>query len=300
VDRSLQDGDLFTAPVYLVFSGILAVERGKFGDVGQYTDKLSEIGEVYDNNFLRVIKCFLRTRLLLQHRKLFEALREVEAGMDLSGSAGQDIFLLSFNGLKANIQVLQGDMEQAEESLERAKQLLEGMQQLVLRKRMVTPVHISSYHLSRFLFDIYSLEKNTRGDDKLVIMQSKQEAGRSGKSALKTAAKCAISRTETFRLMGVYYWLKSRQEKALAWWEKSIRTGRQMDAAPELARTYMEVGKRLMEKKSKFRQCSGFKAPELLQKARQLFEDMEMEWDLHLLDKIESPPGKGEGETKNV
>jgi hypothetical protein len=49
----------------------------------------------------------------------------------------------------------------------------------------------------------------------------------------------------------------------------------------------MEVGKRLMEKKSKFQQLNGIQAEEYLKKARVLFKEMEMEWDLDQLDKIE-------------
>jgi hypothetical protein len=146
-------------------------------------------------------------------------------------------------------------------------------------------VHISSYRLSRFLFDISNLEKSVRGGDKLKMVQFWEDARRSGRKAVKTAEKCAIYRTETFRLRGVYYWLTGRQKKALNWWSKSINTGHQLDAAPELARTYMEIGKRLSEKKSKYRQWKSVTAAEYLKNARRLFEGMGIEWDLRLLDR---------------
>ncbi len=293
VDICLQDGDQFTAPSHLLFSSILAVEQGKFDAVRVYTDKLFEIGEVYENDFARVLGHLMRTKFLLQKRRLFDAFQEVEEGIALSIRVEQDILLLNFYGLKANILVLQGDMEGAEEVLRRTGQL-------VLREETVPPPHLGNFHLSHFLFDIYGLEKNIRGRDKIKTMQSWKDARRSGRDAKKTASKCAIYRTEAYKLKGLYYWLTGRQKKALTWWGKSIRSGQQLDAGPELARTYMEVGKRLMEKKSKFRQWNGINAPQYLKKARRLFEDMEMEWDLQLLDKIESPAEKGEGERENV
>jgi hypothetical protein len=146
-------------------------------------------------------------------------------------------------------------------------------------------VHIVGYRLSRFLFHLESLEKHIRAGDKLNIMQSWEDARKSAKDALETAAKCALYRTEIFKLMGRYYWLTGRQKKALAWWGKSIDTGQRLNAAPELARTYMEVGKRMPEKKSKYRRWNGMNAPQLLHRARRLMQDMEMEWDLQLLDK---------------
>lgn len=278
VTKSLEEGDFFIGPLHLLINGVLALEKGNPGAAWEYIVRLQEIAAVYGNDFVLVLKHLLEVRLLLQRRQLFEALREIEAGIALSGRVGQDIFLLNFYGFKANIQVLQGDMEGAAESLDRVKQL-------PAYGKRVTPVHISSFRLSRFLFDLYSLEKNIREGDKLNIMQSWEDARRSGKEAAQTAAKCAIYRTETLRLLGVYYWLTGRQKKALAWWTKSMETGQRLGAALELARTFHEVGRRLMEKKSKFNQCHGMTPPEFLEKARALFENMELEQDLQLMEK---------------
>ncbi|MCX6582608.1 MAG: hypothetical protein NT166_20740 [Candidatus Aminicenantes bacterium] len=173
-----------------------------------------------------MIQLFHYNALVLQRRKLFEALRVVDAGIALSGKVGQDIFLLNFYGFKANIQVLQGDIGRAAESLGQVKQLLS-------REKRVTPAHISSYRLSCFLFDVYSLGKNFREGDKLNIMQSWEVARRSGKAAVKTIAKCAIYRTETFRLMGVYYWLTGRHLRywGNSWNRSLFRSGREPTSA---------------------------------------------------------------------
>jgi hypothetical protein len=91
-----------------------------------------------------------------------------------------------------------------------------------------------------------------------------------------------------FKLLGVYYWLTGKQKKALAWWNKSITIGQHLGARLELARTYMEIGTRLIEKKSKFKQLNQIQAGEYLEKARALFKQMELEWDLQELEKISS------------
>ena len=124
------------------------------------------------------------------------------------------------------------------------------------------------------------------GQDAMEIIQSRKKARRSGKAAVKNSMKFAGDRTEVFKLMGVYYWIIGKQKKALIWWNKSINVGEQLGAHPELARTYMEVGKRLREQKSKYEQLNGIQAEEYLGKARALFQEMELEWDLEQLDKI--------------
>lgn len=48
----------------------------------------------------------------------------------------------------------------------------------------------------------------------------------------------------------------------------------------------MEIGKRLLEEKSKYRELNGISAEEYLGKARAMFAEMDIQWDLDELDKI--------------
>jgi sec-independent protein translocase protein TatA len=46
------------------------------------------------------------------------------------------------------------------------------------------------------------------------------------------------------------------------------------------------LGKRFLEEKSTFKELNGIKAEEYLQKARTMFQEMDLQWDLDELDKI--------------
>ena len=98
--------------------------------------------------------------------------------------------------------------------------------------------------------------------------------------------KTAPGRTEAYKLMGTYFWLIGKQRKALAWWKRSIKEGERLGARPELCRTYMEVGKRLMESQSKYRELNGLGGEDYLNKARTMFQDMGLQWDLDELERI--------------
>jgi len=93
-------------------------------------------------------------------------------------------------------------------------------------------------------------------------------------------------RSKVYRLMGEYHWLIGKQKKALKWWDKSIKTGEAMGARPDLSRTYFEVGKRLLEPGSKYKTLNGITAEEYLDKAKSMFEEMDLKWDLDELDKV--------------
>ena len=55
---------------------------------------------------------------------------------------------------------------------------------------------------------------------------------------------------------------------------------------PELARTYMEIGKRLMEKKSKFNEIDGREYKWYLAESEKIFRKLNLEWDIEELSKL--------------
>ena len=84
-------------------------------------------------------------------------------------------------------------------------------------------------------------------------------------------------------MMGDYFWLNQNAKQALKWWRKSIREGQRLGARLELARTYFEVGRRLLDDRSPYASLDGTEAPAYLKKARTAFESMGLERDLDKL-----------------
>ncbi|MFC2155522.1 serine/threonine-protein kinase PknK [Acidobacteriota bacterium] len=275
ININLQRGDLFTTSGYLFFCGIIKTGQGSFSGARIYIEKLAEIAETFVSDQARLFKYALNARYLLKRRKLFDALQEVEAGLSLADLTGHKPELLSFTGIKAHIRILQGNMDRAEKTVLRANRLASQHQ-------LSAPLHCGSFHLSRFLFYLRRLEIKAPSGEKARA----KEAHRFGQAALKTAAKNAPYLTETQRLVGTYHWLCGKRKKALSCWGKSIKTGEQLGDRPELARTYMEVGRRLRERHSPIKRLGGISAGEYLQRAWSFFKEMDLQWDLDQLEKI--------------
>ena len=89
--------------------------------------------------------------------------------------------------------------------------------------------------------------------------------------------------------MGRYCWFTDDQGEALKWWKNSIKEGERIGAKLELSRTYFEIGKRFHEKKSKYNALNGINADEYLEKARNIFEELNLVWDLDQLGRISIP-----------
>jgi len=224
------------------------------------------------------LRYILSTRQLLLSRNLTEALSDIEIGISVSKRINQTLDVLIFTGMKANILVLQGDTAGAEKSLQEAKEIIS-------QEKDIVPWYINTYHLSRFLFDVYHLKRSLYTSEKSTVSQYVKKALRSGKDAVKTAAKYAPIQVETYKLMGIYYWLTGNRNKAISWWDKSIKTAEHLGARVELSRTYMEVGRRLSEKDSKFNELNGIQAAKYLEMARALFKEMGLDRDLDELEK---------------
>jgi hypothetical protein len=108
------------------------------------------------------------------------------------------------------------------------------------------------------------------------------------KKVLAVGNKSAVFRMESYRLCALYYWLINKQKKAYKWFDKSIKEGERMEARLDLSRTYFEVCKRLLEPQSQYKQLNGISAEEYLEKARILFEEMDLKWDLEQLSKLKA------------
>jgi class 3 adenylate cyclase len=279
VDQNLKVGQLWEVTIYFCPYGSVKMSQGEFRSAYLILEKISEIAEGYEYEMARGWQLFMETALHLEYRNLYDAQKSVEKLESNTVITGSEMFHLMSLGLEAQIQILSEDLDGAEKSLSQAE--------YCFRKQDIVPAMFASeYLLSRFFFDIRLLEESLLSNDKSLISKHRKNACKSGKNALRNSKKYALLRLEALRLVGLYHWLIGKQNKAVKWWGKTIEEGERLGARPELARTYMEIGKRFLEEKSKYKELGGISAKEYLEKARAMFQEMDLQWDLDALDKV--------------
>ncbi|HWR67869.1 MAG TPA: AAA family ATPase [Desulfomonilia bacterium] len=279
-DRNLGIGEIYHVTAYICWHGLLYAAQGNFKASQDIVKRLSDISETYDNDFARLMKFCANMIPLTQYRKLHDALSETEAMIQFLGKTGFEIWLIAAHGKKALIQLMIGDVSGAADSLTFAERIKSKM------SAVTAPNNLGDYIAGRFSFDLYQLEDAIKRVDKIASKKHRAKALKVGKEALKIANKWAYMKTEVLKQMGIYYWLIGRQRKAIKWWHEAITVGRRLNNRPELSRTYYEVGKRLLEPKSKHKELDGIKAEDYLEKARVMFEEMDLQWDLDELKKL--------------
>jgi tetratricopeptide (TPR) repeat protein len=278
VNKNLSIGEIYWASQHFHWHGLHQLYQGYLDIPKLLVDKLNDIYEVYENDFSVLLKLLVNTSLLLGCRKLLDALNEIKAGIDFGQKTNNGLFLIHIFSCKAQVHILMDDIKQAEKYLARADK--------ISREVVSVPWQLSQFCRGQSELDLYRLNESIRSGNKTDPSEYRKQALDSCRKFLKQSQKVAQHRTEAFRLMGEYYWLVNKQKAALKWWHRSIKEGERLGARLELSRTYFEVGVRLLEAESKFKALNGIKAQEYLAKARALFEEMDLQWDLAELERV--------------
>lgn len=278
VNNVLNIGEIYFASQHFYWHCGPAFYQGYFDMVKLLVNKLCKIGEIYENEFSILLKYLLNINMLMECRQLHDAMIEIEEGIDFVPKKDSGTFLINMFSCKALVQILMGNISEAEKSIEHANKL---------KSEIITvPSQVSNLYRSQSKYFLCRLKESIKTGNKSGLFEFRRKAVKSCKMLIKTSRKAAIHRTESYKLMGVNYWFLRKQKRALRWWNKAIKEGEHLGARLELARTYFEVGKHLLEDKRKYKNFNGITAEEYLEKARVLFEEMNLKWDLDDLSRV--------------
>jgi tetratricopeptide (TPR) repeat protein len=283
IDQGLKIGEVLSVYGILWVHISLRVEQGRFDEAEALITRLFQIWEEYEHIISRIYEYEKKAYLSLKCRKSIgsKALTDLDTGISLAIQNGLDTDQIQLLGTKARTQIVFKDIEGARVSLNQENKLVQK------NKGRTFNWDTYNFLLGQCLFDLELLQQAVSSGDKRAVRKHSKEAYRSAKAAKKVFAKaCALGRTEFLRFMGTYYWLIGKEKKALKWWKKSIEAGELLGARLELSRTYMEIGKRLLEEKSRYKELNGISAEQYLEKAKTMFQDMDLQWDLEELERV--------------
>ncbi len=279
VELNLSIGKMQDVNCYIFWIGLMIIEQGHRKKTEYLVEKSNKIADEFVNDEALMHGESINARYLLKTRELGDARQSARNAVSICHKI-QLVNMQIFNlGLKAQIELLSGHLKSSEETLIQAKECIERAKEIIL-------FGIATYLMAQFHCDLLKLENALDSRKTSGRNECKKRCLKSGKKVIAASKKYTADRTEAFRLMGVYHWLVNGRGKAFRWWSKSIQEGEKLGARIETSRTYFEVGKRFTEPKSKYRELNGISAEEYLDKAGKMFQEMELEWDLHELEKV--------------
>ena len=279
LDVALKSGDLWTVVTCLLYYILFNIEIGEYETAKILTDKISDIGKEYEYDTAIAYQYWLKIKLMTKSRQLNALITHVDEALEFHSKIGMEGPVIFFLGSKAIIQVLMNDIDGAKKTIKQSAKI-------VYKLKPVPPHYLHTHLMAMFLLYLALYEDSISSGNILKIYRFRRMAYKTGKTALQNSNKYVSDRTEVLKLIGSYYWIAGRQKKALKWWDRAIKKGEELGARPDLSRTYFQIGKRLLEPNSKYKDLNGITAEEYLEKARTLFEEMDLQWDLDELDKV--------------
>jgi class 3 adenylate cyclase len=278
VDRALDNGAVFEAVTYTNYLSFAQAEMGEFSAVESNIEKLREISQTYDYNLATAGMHILLTDLYIKKGAARQGIEAARIGLAFALNEREmglfyQIIFLSF---EAEAHLLCSDLESA-------KALVIQAEQIFSRKKIIAPFAASCYQVARLMLNVKAYEKSLSENDRVTSEKLKNEIFSNSKTAIRKLRRIALRRTKTFRLIGEFYGLNKKKNAAMKWLLKSVRNGESQGALPDLARTYVEIGRLLEDQNNGSRKAKAY-----FQKAIALFNELELSQDIEKLEKIVS------------
>jgi serine/threonine protein kinase/tetratricopeptide (TPR) repeat protein len=277
VKQNLRIGELFYASVYIMAHGNLQIARGDLQSALTFAERLREIADFYGNDYVWVSYYWYRTQVLLKFRKMHEALLVSDEASRLTDKTGFQPYFFAVLAFRARVLTSLGDMDEAEK-------LLHYLNKIKMDINIV-PQFLSTFYISQVIFDLRKLAEAMMLGDRPQVGRFQEKIFKTTRKMIRNSRKIAADITESYNLMGISYWLVGRQTKALRAWQKSIKEGARLGAKLELSRVYYEVGRRLAERTSRVKTLNGITGLDYLNRAREMFQAMDLKWDIDELEK---------------
>jgi class 3 adenylate cyclase len=258
-------GNYWHVTVYYLYCGFNVTEWGNEKIALHFLKRIAEVSESFENSYNLIQWQRLKGYYSIKFRKLEEFLNSSEEAINLALKTNNALNLFMTHCFRSMAFSLRQEPEEAKASLTEAEKLT---------KDLKIPLVLSQYLIAWSYIEIAAIkiQKDEPGKGKVLL--------RTTGDLIKFAQKARAHLTEAYRLHAVAYSILNKPSRAVNNFKRSIQAGTSYGGNLELSRTYFEVGKFLRDPKNKKERLNGMNGTECLMKAKSMFEEMNLQWDL--------------------
>jgi len=264
-EYGMYKGRVWAATTHHAFKGIGYVELGKEQNAIQLIENLHTISTELEHSFSLAQYYRLKITYLLKYRKLDELLSEAEKVIEIIGKTDHSSILVIANNIISIAYSLKNNLAKAREHHEIATDL---------SKKLWLKYYLSMTSLAGVYLHMAQMKVNKH---------SKSDASeflRITQNLVSVSKTVHCNKTEAYRLRAIAFSFYGNHKAALSSFVRSIKFAQWYGARVELSRTYFELGKFLSDPKSGKKQLNELSGQDYLEKARSMFEEMNLQWDL--------------------
>ncbi|MCB2222364.1 MAG: AAA family ATPase [Bacteroidetes bacterium] len=264
LNYSIRIGEYWHPMNYYLISGCSQTEWGNEQLVLRLLDMMKKLSEAFENNYTLVTWQRLNGYQNIKFRKFIELQKASERSIELAIKTNNTLVLFMTFCFRSMMFSLNNELKEAESNLFEAGKILKGIK---------VPITISQYLIAKSYFKIAEIYlKEDHEPAKKILLKTT-------KDLIHRVQKVRALLTEAYRLRAVAHWLKGNSNKAVLNFKRSIKYGQEFGYL-ELSRTYFEAGKFLRDTSNKKERINGMNGTECLMKAKAMFEEMDLQWDL--------------------
>jgi tetratricopeptide (TPR) repeat protein len=266
----MQVGEFWPVTIFTVYCGYVFIEKGDREGLMQMLHRLQEIADSFENSHARSQMHRLNVLGYLRFRHLDKLLEQTGEAIDCTQKTGHFTALLIIWSAKAIAHSLRNELPAAKAAFAEAEKLIPD--------KKIIPMYYAHYLQARAYIELAELAQTE--ESQLSFGQKADKLKLTLRRLRKLSRSLATSAVETWRLWGSMQFITGKYRKALRSYSRSIEVGQQMGSNLELSRTYLEVGKFLLNPKSKSNSLLGISGNEYLLKAKAMMEELDLQWDL--------------------
>ena len=281
-ETAIRSGDFVVASSYWYLLGYMNIAKGNFAALDEINVQLDKMRKDY--NYIHAELDFYEhsANILLNQGKFPEAIKIAEAGDKLTDKHDDQVRRLCFLGIIVKAQAKRNNYDAISDLLAIADEIVN-----TFGKDIVSPYFYVIYLNAKTLYSLHLFENSESTLKSVGTNIILSEAHALVTENLKYSTKrMASNRVEAYGYMAKYFWLTKKYKKALKYFDKAIKEGERLGANLELSRIYFEVGKKLSKAKLNQDQLNGISAIEYIEKAKSMFEEMDLQWDLDRLERF--------------
>jgi len=275
IERGLAVGRIWELTTFLDLDAERRIHRGDFATAEEWIATIRRIARDFQHELAESAATAAQAFLHIARGELAPARALMERHYEDYGDVPLNLVAL---GTLAKIECQEGNLDAAARLLDRAD---------ALRREggPVAPFHASGVARSRLLLESLRLRQCVmRGERAPALLRA---ARRSARRARSVASRVAAERSEVLRLSGRVEWWARRPRRALAWWTRALEAASSLGARPERARVYAEAGLALQEAADPALRFDFRGGEELVERARQLFDELGLARDRERLTRGE-------------
>jgi class 3 adenylate cyclase/tetratricopeptide (TPR) repeat protein len=261
----IQTGEYWPVSIFFLYCGFNTIEWGYEKQTLHYLKLLTDLSDAFDNTFTFAQYHRLTITYNTKFRKIDEIFKAAEEANTFIMKSNNLIVLFMIYSCRAMAFTFQLKLSEARTNLIEAEKLV---------KILKIPVVVTQYLISISYIEIAEIASSKNH------IQKRKRLIKATKQLIKQSQKARANLTEAYRLHAIACCFLNKPVAAVKNFKRSIQAGTSYGAKLELSRTYFEIGKFLRDPKSKRERINGMNGTEFLVKAKAMFKEMNLNWDL--------------------